>query len=181
MPYIKSEKRLEYDKIVNNLIDLCVSPFKVSRHNKSIDVEVENAVNLLNKYTIVANYTDSWKGELNYLISKFIHELIRVNGLRYHVLNDIIGMLVGCQSNLGALYWRVPNGWKNVFILFITRLIRNIIPQGDLLTVSNELRGVLECVKLEMYRTVAANYEDKKRWENGSVSKIDDISRDRMR
>lgn len=33
----------------------------------------------------------------------------------------------------------------------------------------NEMIGVLECVKLELYRRVAAPYEDKKMQENGDV------------
>jgi hypothetical protein len=33
----------------------------------------------------------------------------------------------------------------------------------------NEVIGVLECAKLELYRRVAAPYEDKKKEENGDV------------
>lgn len=33
----------------------------------------------------------------------------------------------------------------------------------------NEVIGVLECAKLELYRRIAAPYEDKKREENGEV------------
>ena len=33
----------------------------------------------------------------------------------------------------------------------------------------NEAVGVLECAKLELYRRIAANYEDGKRAENGDV------------
>ena len=37
----------------------------------------------------------------------------------------------------------------------------------------NELIGVLECAKLELYRQLAAPYEDKKKAENGAVSSLD--------
>lgn len=37
----------------------------------------------------------------------------------------------------------------------------------------NELIGVLECAKLELYRQIAAPYEDIKKKENGSVSDLD--------
>jgi hypothetical protein len=37
----------------------------------------------------------------------------------------------------------------------------------------NEVIGVLECAKLELYRQVVAKYEDKKRIANGSVSGLD--------
>jgi len=36
-------------------------------------------------------------------------------------------------------------------------------------TYYNEVIGVLECVKLELYRRMVAPYEDKKREENGDV------------
>lgn len=45
----------------------------------------------------------------------------------------------------------------------------------------NEVIGVLECAKAEFLRTVVAPYEDKKRFENGSVSEFDDVSREQMR
>ncbi len=37
----------------------------------------------------------------------------------------------------------------------------------------NMLIGVLNCVELELYRTVASDYEDLKREQNGSVSILD--------
>lgn len=41
---------------------------------------------------------------------------------------------------------------------------------GDLsYTTINEVVGVLECVKLELYRRIATPYEDTKRHENGDV------------
>ena len=45
----------------------------------------------------------------------------------------------------------------------------------------NEVMGVLECMKLELYRQVVAPYEDQKKMENGAVSCLDDNSIDRMR
>jgi len=38
--------------------------------------------------------------------------------------------------------------------------------------VCNNLIGVLECAKLELYRKVVANYEDKKILENGDLYEI---------
>ena len=37
----------------------------------------------------------------------------------------------------------------------------------------NEVIGVLECAELELYRTIAAPYENQKGSENGSVSELD--------
>ena len=40
-------------------------------------------------------------------------------------------------------------------------------------TVLNEVIGMLECAKLELYRQVAVPYEDKKKRNNGAVSELD--------
>lgn len=37
----------------------------------------------------------------------------------------------------------------------------------------NAVIGVLECAKLELYRQIAAPYEDKKKVENGPISELD--------
>jgi len=37
----------------------------------------------------------------------------------------------------------------------------------------NEVVGVLECAKLELYRVLASPYEDKKALENGNISSLD--------
>jgi len=53
----------------------------------------------------------------------------------------------------------------------ITILINNYMEDrgGVSYTVINEVIGVLECAKLELYRRLAAPYEDKKIEENGDV------------
>jgi hypothetical protein len=37
----------------------------------------------------------------------------------------------------------------------------------------NDVIGVLECAKIEVYRTIASEYEDQKKEENGPVSQYD--------
>ncbi len=37
----------------------------------------------------------------------------------------------------------------------------------------NEVIGVLECAKLELYRQIVAPYEDQKKLKNGPVSELD--------
>jgi hypothetical protein len=44
-----------------------------------------------------------------------------------------------------------------------------LVRRGVSYTNINAIVGVLECVKLELYRRVAAPYEDQKRVENGDV------------
>jgi hypothetical protein len=45
----------------------------------------------------------------------------------------------------------------------------------------NELIGMLECCKLELYRQIAAKYEDQKKRENGAVSELDAINLEDVR
>lgn len=52
----------------------------------------------------------------------------------------------------------------------ITRLVDSFISQAGLsYTNINNVVGVLECAKLELYRRVAVPYEEKKRSESGEV------------
>lgn len=52
----------------------------------------------------------------------------------------------------------------------ITRILdRRLAFHGTSYGLINSLIGVLECVKLELYRRIAAIYEDKKCAENGDV------------
>jgi len=56
----------------------------------------------------------------------------------------------------------------------ITKIIHDyILYKGLCYGAINEAVGALECAKLELYRMVAAPYEDKKIKENGSVSELD--------
>jgi hypothetical protein len=67
-------------------------------------------------------------GELNYTITKLLHQYILSKGLSYATVNEVI--------------------------------------------------GVLECAKLELYRMVAAPYEQTKRMENGGVSSLDGMPKE---
>lgn len=56
----------------------------------------------------------------------------------------------------------------------ITRIIHEYIERHGLCyKVINEAIGVLECAKLELYRMIAAPYEDIKHKENGHISELD--------
>ncbi|MED5474943.1 MAG: hypothetical protein VX770_02840 [Candidatus Neomarinimicrobiota bacterium] len=56
----------------------------------------------------------------------------------------------------------------------ITMLINSYLKRkGVSYTNLNEVIGVLECAKLEIYRRLAAKYEDKKISENGDVYSLD--------
>lgn len=51
----------------------------------------------------------------------------------------------------------------------ITSIIKTAVPFPQSYRVLNELIGVLECAKLELYRRTVAPYEDQKIQENGDV------------
>lgn len=56
----------------------------------------------------------------------------------------------------------------------ITLLVHTFIEDGGLTyDAINTVIGVLECAKLELYRMVAAPYEDAKRNINGPISELD--------
>lgn len=56
----------------------------------------------------------------------------------------------------------------------ITMLINSYLKRkGVSYTNLNEVIGVLECAKLEIYRRLTAKYEDKKISENGDVYSLD--------
>jgi len=81
--------------------------------------ELDPLINALSKMLLDHDTSPAVKGEYNYAITKLIHGYINSNGLRYHHLNDMI--------------------------------------------------GVLECVKQELYRKKVAPYEETKILENGDV------------
>tara|TARA_B100000927_G_C16174177_1_gene352645 strand:+ start:215 stop:487 length:273 start_codon:yes stop_codon:yes gene_type:complete len=64
-------------------------------------------------------YAENWKGDLNFIVSTILNDLLTAYGTSYSMLNDMV--------------------------------------------------GVLECAKLELYRRMAAPYEDEKIDANGDV------------
>jgi len=64
----------------------------------------------------------------------------------------------------------IPESAGDLNYLF-TKLIQEYIDErgGLSYAIINEVVGVLECAKLELYRRLAAPYEDEKRELNGDV------------
>jgi len=78
------------------------------------------------------------------------------------VLNELIETLSDHINSAGE------------FNYAITRLVHDMVERMGLnYATINEVIGVLECVKLELYRMVAAPYENKKREANGHISELD--------
>jgi len=92
MPYITKQEQIKYDKYIDKIVN-------------QLNLEGANAI-----YPA---------GHLNYIITKIVNDTIKRQGLRYQILNSVVGSL--------------------------------------------------ECCKLELYRRVAAPYEDVKISQNGDV------------
>lgn len=61
----------------------------------------------------------------------------------------------------------------------ITKIVhKQIESKGLSYTNLNAIIGVLDCAKMELYRMIAARYEDKKKRENGFISGLDRITKD---
>lgn len=56
-----------------------------------------------------------------------------------------------------------------------------ILTHGLNYSTLNKVIGVLECAKQELCRTVVGPYENKKRWENGSISELDALGLEDVR
>jgi hypothetical protein len=71
----------------------------------------------------------------------------------------------------GALTTQLRNGnFRGRLNYFISSVAQGLIEaNGVSYSFLNDFIGVLECVKLELYRRVAAPYEDEKMGQNGDV------------
>ena len=75
------------------------------------------------------------------------------------------------RNNVGSESGPISPGELNYLITASCH--EYIIRNGLCYATINEAIGVLECAKLELYRQVAAKYENKKKSENGPVSELD--------
>jgi hypothetical protein len=83
---------------------------------------------------------------------------------RTEILESGLQNLLSMKMDAGQLNWT------------ISRLIhQQLIHRGVRYAHVNEMIGVLECAKLELYRMIAGPYEDIKSAENGPVSGLDRV------
>lgn len=68
-------------------------------------------------------------------------------------------------------FFHSGDNWRGDMNYVVSSIIARLIEkwQGPRYAQINDLIGVLECIKLELYRRVAAPYEDIKAEENGDV------------
>lgn len=72
-------------------------------------------------------------------------------------------------SQLVVLETDARNNMEGNVNYVITKLLKTIYESELSYRSVNDVIGVLECAKLEFYRTVAAPYESQKSFENGDV------------
>jgi len=87
------------------------------------------------------------------------------------ILDPFVHELVSIVSRIDALH---PESRPGDLNYIITTLIIGILGNEPHYKDYNEIIGVLECVKSELYRRQVSGYEDKKAIENGDVYKEGD-------
>lgn len=81
------------------------------------------------------------------------------------LLNDDIDKLVKSMNALG------DDARRGIFNYVITKLALGVIGVETRYSKINDVVGAMECCKLELYRRLAANYEDDAVRRNGDVYK----------
>ncbi len=92
-------------------------------------------------------------GEFNYIITLLLHQSLMDIGVRYAHLNHLVGMIERILVDLASCVEEKQSADHAIL---------------------DDVYGMLRCVQLEMYRVLAAPYEDEKMEENGQISDLDD-------
>ena len=128
--------------------------------------------------TLRETHSPKNQGELNYFIHSIIDEHLVIS---YSRINDIIGSLeeaLDILLNEDPLRDKQPQLVQelyrtlNKYVTNDTKL--NSLPiteSGKRVKELNvEIKGVIRCVQMELYRRIASPYEDKKILENGDAA-----------
>ncbi len=105
-------------------------------------------------------------GDLNYLIFKYA----KTRFTNYQSLNDIIADIEECIKYFSTDY-NIDNNIDNILYISnnkIFRICHTRRPFDSKLS-DKDIIGALRCCELEIYRRLAAPYEDLKIKENGDV------------
>lgn len=196
MPYIKQERREKIDQHIDTLVaemrklentdkkygcslKSCVYNYgfdpESNYHNQSV---IRSHINhlVLEMSNMNEDKTNINSGDLNYTITRICLSLLE-GRLNYDNINTIIGVLTSVSQ--GFLR---PSGIndQNVLLEFVLGYLIDGVcsytPQST--QVYHSVIGVLECVKLEFYRRVAASYEYLKIMENKDVKEYEDFDQE---
>lgn len=94
-----------------------------------------------------------------------------INEMRRQKLDPIVDQLVHALSELQLDNFDDKNNTEGNLNYFISKLIREVYGNRNNTSYAaiNDVVGMLECVKQEYYRKVAAPYENQKEHDNGTV------------
>lgn len=118
------------------------------------------------------------QGELNYLIHTILEKRLKVS---YSTLNDLIGALdealditINFKTPVES-QTQVVQDIHNAMISYIENDAKYSVATNEgrdkrCAELTVELRGSVRCIQLEIYRRIAAPYEEKKKEENGDIS-----------
>lgn len=108
-------------------------------------------------------------GKLNYHIHILLGDYFKDHGVSYSTINNVIGLLHKINTNQEVL--DIPDA---LYLLY--KRINNLITDfhgsrgtSQYKVADLSITGVLRCVELELYRRLAAPYEDLKKIENGDI------------
>lgn len=165
MPYVDAESRERFDPYIQKVLD--VLPAGVGAVIQAVNRIVQSL--LQNKESLQGNEPDwmqaadllMWmlardkcgdalsaqanSGDVNYCITRILDATLCTRPIRYSKINRAIGLLSAL-----IVTWAPVTDYEGCDPYV-------------------EICGVLDCAKMEMYRKLAVNYEDKKCVENGEV------------
>jgi hypothetical protein len=118
------------------------------------------------------------QGELNYLIHTILEKRLKAS---YSTLNDLIGALdeaLDATINFKTLIENQPQVVRDIHDAMVSyiehdakySIATNEESEKRAAELTTELKGVARCIQLEIYRRIAAPYEEKKKEENGDIS-----------
>jgi hypothetical protein len=187
MPYITQQDRLrihgEVGESINALVNEIVHPLDVhqviyhlmwiylSKANHKgdqrypvLEQAIQNLRNLLHHCVRESDFgiwcndvggeLQAVPGEFNYIITYLIHHFLLKLGVSYTRINNMMGIIERTkgefEKELGQLRGHV-----------------------DELSIIDDVLGLFVCIQLELYRILAAFYENRKLLDNGPVSDLD--------
>ncbi|MHA1138573.1 MAG: DUF6899 family protein [Candidatus Thorarchaeota archaeon] len=184
MPYITKEDRRELHRVVGGDLDNVVHAMETSQdlaqvifhlmwmylcrvvtNHKSLIRRVQSLKSIFRRCAQVQTL-ERWctaigmeakihPGHYNYIISFIIHQWLGRHGLSYTHINRVIGILDDIKFHFQKELSCFQSCSREMDVI-------------------DDVRGVLTCVQLELYRVIAAPYEDGKAKENGPVSALDE-------
>jgi hypothetical protein len=169
MPYIKQERRQVLNPLINNWMNICgITEYRIKEtswnDNIIADAIKELCYHLISGYKLndiidVLLREIRGVGDLNYVITYVCHKvLIFKGGIKYERICALISMLDDIRDTIASIRERHAAA---------------DIGSSPYELIGGQVCGEIRCAQFELYRIIAARYEDEKRVKNGPVSNLD--------